>query len=628
TLSADYPDTVQEVVFVATNIEGKISEEVRMAIGLPNDTKAPVLYISSPQENNNMITIKGFVDDDSGVTALTVQGEPVRIAPQSKSFSHDIAASQDLKSVEVTATDEFGNTVKKIIALKDKEPPQITINTWKANEGRLIISGKVNDNIGVKEVRLNDRPIVQGSAAELAFSYNGTLTEASKSAVIVAVDLLNNETREGPRALEIPTDTSAPKGKSIGMKYGSPIVYASGEVNDPAGVKAVYVNGEEVELFDDGTFNIKVNIEVGAPKVELESPSYDDGKVVIAGKAVLGDFTPAKITVESEDLSGNRGVLFSQEVAPYKLNELEVAVNGEVVEINETGGFSHEQPILLGERSVEVSVQDPFDNSAFETLDLEDDKPALDLEPLDYDAGSKLVRLSGKATDEGVGLYTVDVNGIRVDLNDDGSFSYTAGFDQETLSVVATDYIGNVASLTKEVNPPDVWAPVFSLNITPTPAIIGDPVYVEIAALDSNTGLPEILGGAPTVTADAEGTSVPLTVDGDGANYIATLDTTGLSLDAALVTVKVSGKDEAGNSSTDVEGTDAFVLVTNDAIVPSFTVEAVPSPVQLGVKSVIKVYASEDLAQPPMLEAILPSGGKSPLTLSSVNAGEYKASLT
>ncbi len=69
TLSADYPDTVQEVVFVATNIEGKISEEVRMAIGLPNDTKAPVLYISSPQENNNMITIKGFVDDDSGVTA-------------------------------------------------------------------------------------------------------------------------------------------------------------------------------------------------------------------------------------------------------------------------------------------------------------------------------------------------------------------------------------------------------------------------------------------------------------------------------------------------------------------------------------------------------------------------------
>ncbi|MCK5082539.1 MAG: hypothetical protein KAR31_06495, partial [Candidatus Omnitrophica bacterium] len=111
TLSANYPNAVQEVILVATNIEGKTSEEVRMAIGPPNDTKAPVLYISSPQENNNKIMIKGFVDDDSGVKALKVDGTSVKITPQ-KGFSHEIESSPDLKSVEVIATDIFGNRAK------------------------------------------------------------------------------------------------------------------------------------------------------------------------------------------------------------------------------------------------------------------------------------------------------------------------------------------------------------------------------------------------------------------------------------------------------------------------------------------------------------------------------------
>jgi len=625
TLSAEYPAVAQEVVFIATNIEGKTSEEVRLAVGPPNDTKAPVLYISSPQENQKKIVIKGFVDDDSQVKELTVHGASVKITPQ-KSFSHEIESSPDLKSIEVTATDIFRNKAKKIIALKDKEPPKIVIDTWTVKEGRLIISGKVNDNIGVKEIRLNDMPIVQGSGTKLAFSYNGTLTENSKDAVIVAVDLLNNESREGPRELDIPTDTTLPTGKSIGLKYGSPIVYASGEVSDPAGVKAVYVNGEEVELFDDGTFHVKVNINVGLPKVELESPAYDSGKVIIAGKAALGDFDPAKITVESEDLSGNRGVLFSQEVAPYQLNELEVAINGEVVEVSEEGGFSYEQPVLLGEGTVEVKVQDPFENSLIETVDLENKKPVLDLKPLEYDEDNELVVLSGSAKDEGSGLYTVGVNGIRVDLDDGGSFAYTTTFEQGSLSVVATDYVGNITSLTKEVNPPDVWPPVFSLNVIPIPSIIGNPVYVEIAALDSNTRLPEILANTPTVTADAEGVSVPLTIEGEGANYIATLDTTGL--DAALVTVDVQGEDEAGNSSSEIEGDDAFALVEDDTIVPSFTVETVPSPMELGVESKIKVFVSEDLQHIPTLEAILPSGGVSTLELSNVNSGEYGSSLT
>ncbi|MBN1869550.1 MAG: FecR domain-containing protein [Candidatus Omnitrophica bacterium] len=624
-LGADYPPVDQEVILVAANIEGKLSEEVKVVVGPPRDNKAPILYLSAPEKDKKGMIVKGFVEDSSEIARLTVGGVAVEVSGQGK-FSHTIESIDKLDFVEVVASDIFGNEAKKIVAFRDKEKPQITIDTWEAKDGRLVIAGKATDNIGIKQVRLNDMPIAIGEGKELAFSYNGALTADSLNVIVIAVDLMDNETKEGPRTITMPADEKAPTGQSIGMKYGSPIVYASGEVVDPAGVKAVYVNGEEVELFNDGTFNIKVTIDVGLPKLEMESPAYDQGKLIVAGKAAVGDFNPAKITVEAEDLSGNRGVLFSQTAAPYQLNELEVSVNGAVVDVAEDGKFRYEQPVVLGQRTVEIIAKDPFENSFLESQTLEDKKPMLSLSDLQYNADDETILLTGKAQDEGSGLYNVSVNGIRTDVSADGSFTYKSTFNQRSLNVVATDYIGNETSLTKEVKPPDVWAPVFSLSVSPIPAIVGNPVYVEIAALDSKTRLPEILKSAPVVSADADGNPVTLTVEGEGANYIATLKTAGL--DAALVSLKVDGEDEAGNKSSETEGANAFALVADDLIAPSFTVETVPSLLQLGVSSTVKVLSSEDLKEIPSMTAALPSGGTNTLVLSKSGSGAYQASLT
>lgn len=626
TLTADMPQAALVVILVATNIEGKTSIDVPVKIDPPIDEDAPKLYISYPFYEKNQVVIEGSVEDESEIESVTVQGAVVTLTEQNR-FSERLEMTDDLASVVIVAKDIFGNVTQETIAVADQEPPVIIIDTWEVRDGKFMIAGKAQDNVGLKEVRLNKMPIAHGRGeSELAFSYEGALDEDSKDAVIVAVDLFNNETHEGPREIEIPVDTAPPQGESIGIEYGSPEIYVSGMVTDPAGIKAVYVNGSEVDVFTDGSFNVKVDIEVASPKITLETPSYDNGKVAIAGKVAVGDFIPSKITVEAQDLSGNRGVLFTQDVAPYKLDEITVFVNRNVVAIDEAGAFSHEQGMVAGQRTIEVKALDPFDNTATSDLKLESNAPLLELGDLTYNLEERLVLLSGKATDGDSGLYTLLVNGIRIDFNEEGSFSFSGSLTESSLSVLATDYVGNVTTLTKEVTPPDFWPPVFLLEIKPMPAIIGNPVYVEITALDSKTGMPEMLSSAPTVNAAIDGTVASLQVQGEGANYIATLETDGLS--PALVTIDITGEDTAGNTSSEIAGTSVFTLVEEDTIVPSFTLEAIPSPIEIGEEAMIKVFASEEIKELPQLEVVLPSGTVSSIDLTKVNAQEFEASLS
>ena len=628
TLSANIPRDALEVLLIATNIEGKTSEEVVVKIDPPKDEEPPKLYLSYPRYENKSIFVEGSVEDNFRVASLTIHRESLEVA-EDGGFSHEVEMTADLESIDIVVSDSSGNETRDTIVVSDKEPPQLIIDTWEVRSGNLFISGKAQDNIGVREVRLNKRPIAfntLGEGKELPFFYEGTLTEDSKNAVIIAVDLFDNETQEGPRELDIPLDTMPPQGDGISLEYGSPVVYASGKVNDPGGIKAVYVNGEEIEVFGDGGFNVKVNIDVSAPKITLEAPSYDKGKVTVTGKVAVGDFTPAKITVEAEDLAGNRGVLFSQEVSPYQLNELTIFVDGKIVTLDEVGAFSQERGMVFGQKIIDIKAIDPFDNSAILNLELENTAPFLELNELTYDIEKRATLLSGKATDSDSGLYTILVNGIRIDFDEEGNFSHLASFSEGSLGVVATDYVGNVMSLTKEVKPPDIWPPVFSLEIKPIPAIIGSPVYVEITAIDSRTDGPEMLKGSPIITADIEGNTVSLQVQGEGANYIATLDTDGFS--PSLVTIQVEGQDEAGNSSVELEGTNVFTLIKEDTIMPSFTLEVLPDPIELGKESKIKVFASEEIKELPQLEAILPSGETRALDLIKASGSEFEVSLT
>ncbi len=625
-LTADIPQGSVKAVLFAANLEAMTSEDVSVSIDPPpQDNKDPSLIVSYPSFKGDNVVFSGEAEDESGIDRVTVQGVEVTV-DQDGRFLGEVELTKDLKFIEVFAVDNFGNSTKETVAVSDDDPPELEIYAWTIREGNLVISGKATDNVGLKEIRMNDMPIVKGEGNELSFSYEGTLSEDSKDAVIIAVDLFGNEVSDGPHEIEMPKDSSSPQGEGIQVRYEGADVYVSGKVSDPVGIKTVYVNGEEVDFFEDGAFNIKLPLEIGLPQIILESPSYGEGKVTVAGKIAAGDILPQKITVEAEDLSENRGVVFSQGVEPYSLDEVSVFINENVVALDETGKFSEEQILASGQKSVEVKVVDPFEVSVIEMLEFEKNAPLLELNDLEYNTEKKSILLSGKVQDVDSGLKSLLINGIRVNYDESGVFSYSASITEHSLGVVATDFVGNVTSMTKEVAPPDIWPPVFSLAVKPIPALIGSPVYVEITALDSKTTMPEMLKAAPTVNADVGGNMTALSVQGEGSSFVATLDTVGMS--PSIVTLTVSGEDQAGNSSSEVEGADVFALVDKDSISPSFSLESIPSPIVLGEEALIKVFASEEVKETPSLQAILPSGEASQLELSKLNAQEFESKLT
>ncbi|MFC1510551.1 FecR domain-containing protein, partial [Candidatus Omnitrophota bacterium] len=625
TFSAPIPPAALDLILMATNIEGKVSEDVVVNIDPPTDDKAPSLFLSSPVFSGNTVTVSGTVEDDSGIASVRVNQEDV-IVRVDGIFTTEVDVSDGVASIEVVVVDNFNNQTSEVIAIADEEAPTITISSWIAMDGQLIITGKAADNVGVKEVRLNKMPLVFGSGPELEFSYAGALSEDSSAAVIVAVDLFNNETTEGPRELQIPQDTTPPEAEDVNFDYGDGFVVVSGSVKDAAGLKAVYVNAQEVEVFDDGSFSRKITIEGGAPVITGETPAYENGKVTLLGGVALGTFTPAKINIEAEDLSGNRGLISSQQIAPYRVSAIDVFINEKIVPVDAAGAFQYEKGLLAGKKTLEVKAVDPFEVSAVALVELEMNVPVLELQDLEYNVDEKLVIIRGRAEDADSGLAFIAVNGNNIDFDETGAFTKSVSIFESVLTVTATDYVGNASTQSKTIKAPDIWPPVFSVNVSPIPAVIGNQVQIEVTSIDSQTTFPEMLTALPTITAKVDGSAIPLQVQGEGSNFVAILDTAGLN--PSLVNIDVSGTDQAGNSSTESEGTTTFALVEADKILPSFSIEVTPDPLQISNESTIKVFVSEELKTDPSLEAIMPSGALLPLALKKNSAQEYGAVVT
>jgi len=625
TIEISTPASPLTITLTSMNFEGKESQGVDLAIEPIVDEKAPKLYLSAPQFQGSNVIIEGSAEDASGIESVTMHGEALALSAEGR-FSGSVEIEEGLTFFNVIAKDIFGNEISEVIAVSDSQPPEIVIDNWEIQEGRLIISGKAQDNVGVREVRINDAIIAYGEGLELAFNYEGILSENLKDVTLIAVDLFNNIGQEGPRTIEIPTDDLPPEGGDIALRYEGTTIFIEGKVHDPAGIKNIYVQGRAIEPLEDGSFSVQIHVDVAVPEITLEQPSYDNGKVVVAGKVASGGFTPAQIVVEAEDLSENRGEVYREDISLYNFEDISALINEQAVVLNENGGFSQEVGLTFGQTKIDAIATDSFGNQGMATLELEKNSPLLTLNDLEYLKEEEVVIVSGQAMDNESGLYNVLINGIVIEHDAEGSFKHNVSFSESSIGIVATDFVGNGTSQTKESNPPDIWPPVFFLNITPVPAIVGSPVSIEITSKDSRTFNPEILSGIPTVTAMIGDQPITLQAEGEGSNFIATMQTDGLN--PTMVTVSVQGTDTAENISSEVEGNNVFAIVEQDSITPSFSIEVVPSPMVLGEEATIKVFASEELKTSPEISVSLPSNQTQTFVLTKTAQKEYQSIFT
>ncbi|MBU1125711.1 MAG: FecR domain-containing protein, partial [Candidatus Omnitrophica bacterium] len=612
------PASIITATLKSEDASGNTSETVSLTVEPLEDSKPPFLTVANLDYSGNTVIVSGKAEDDSGAPTVSINGRRVELIDGI--FREEFQLSEDLVKFEIVARDASGKSTTVVRVVADTINPEIILESLEYEDGYCLVKGSATDNIGLKEVYCNDTPIEIPLPEGGTFQYRLLLSAQTKEVTVSAVDLYGNYAESSPLPIQLPADSTAPAITLNELSYRGSTVIVSGTATDNIGIQSVTINTIPVNVYEDGSFQIEIPIEVGTPIVVLNDATYENGLLTVSGRANLGAQSPSSITAQAEDLSGNMSQPVEREIAPIELQDLKILVNDERVDLEE-GAFSATLPLERAMADITVLATDPLGNASAEsTLALERIPPIVTTEELRY--GESQVTISGSATDTGSGVAEVLVNGTPAEVENDGTFSYTATIAESTINVVAIDRLGNMASappITIEL--PDKNPPLFVLKVNPLPAIIGKNVFITIDALDSKTRLPEILPVAPEVKVTLpSGESKVLAVNGAGASFDTLLDTTGST--PGTVTIEVKGKDQAGNTGDTTEGTASFILADTDMTSPSLRISVIPpAPVEAGSTITIQVTSSKTLKTLPKAEIRLPGDATFELPLEGSISG-------
>ncbi|MFH0790476.1 MAG: hypothetical protein V2A64_02490 [Candidatus Omnitrophota bacterium] len=612
------PEQMLTGALIAEDASGNHSQEVNVTIEPLIDNYPPRLTVANLEYKGNKVTVSGSSEDDTGIKSVTINGQAVEL--QNNIFSVELDLTPGLTKVEVTATDLSGKTTTVLKIIEDNIKPGITLEDLSYDNGYCLVKGSAADNIGLKEVRVNNIPVPLNLPEGGNFEYPLPITAELKEITAAAVDLYGNFTETPPKTITLPADNIPPILTLNELTYGSPIVIVSGVVKDNVGIKQVLVNGLPVNLYEDGSFKTQIAINFSAPALSLNDPIYDNGMVTLSGRVNPGIQDPREIIAQAEDLNGNKSEVIKKQPQPFQLEDIKVLVNDQLADL-ENGSFSTRIAIEKGMTGITVSAIDPFGNAAQEqTLPLEKVPPIIEVNEPRY--ADNNVTISGTAKDTGAGIAEVLINAASVPVGNDGKFSQTFTVNESSITIVAIDRLGNMATAPPiKLTPADKAVPVFILKVTPMPAIIGKSVFIGIDALDSKTRLPEILSNPPEVKVTLPNAqSLTLTVNGQGASFNAALDTTGLT--PGSINISIKGTDSNGNTGDKIEGISTFLLNTQDNIPPTLKITLTPPPpVIAGTNVQIMLTTSETLKTLPKTEISLPGGTKFELNLEGSLSG-------
>jgi hypothetical protein len=206
---------------------------------------------------------------------------------------------------------------REVAVAMDREAPTIQITEpadiskpIQTQEGSIKIAGTVSDNVGVDRIIV----IVNGVPAKVVvpvagyFSTVVDLEPGTNTIVLKAYDLNGNEAQSDVITVEYtePVDDQAPtinitapvipEGMLV-YETDQPVVVVKGTVSDEGtGVKAVYVNGEQVDLIGD-TFAKKVELTQGSNDIEVVAIDYA-GNIAKTSITVVYDPYLNKLVIE------------------------------------------------------------------------------------------------------------------------------------------------------------------------------------------------------------------------------------------------------------------------------------------------------------------------------------------
>jgi len=445
-----------------------------------HDIIAPVITISSPNEgdvfNDSVITVSGTVTDDVEVSIVKVNNEVVTLT--GSNFSKELTLTEGNNQIEVYAEDLSGNNVTKTVNVIythiDTTKPSINIAYPSYNStvatSSIEIKGSVTDSdSGVKYFKIDGNTITLD--ANGAFAHSVTLNQGLNTFQLEASDNNDNiEQRDFKVNYEEAATDSIPPVISVISPSDNETVNTEninimGSVFDDSLIAVFMINGREVALNNNNEFNFELVLAEGSNEVKLyardEYGNQVNKTINITFNPSASDTTPPVITITShqnnEKLNDEDIIIKGKVTDTNAVNSFKV--NSNIISLSNTGEFSYNTKLQIGENKFEFEAIDDSGNKSNMTLTLylqthQNSGPEIIvISPKDGEViKNDNIDIKGTVKDSD-GVKYLSINNYKVNVKDDNTFLFNLplSLGNNKLTISAKDNIDNSSEIVLNV---------------------------------------------------------------------------------------------------------------------------------------------------------------------------------
>jgi len=496
------------ITVVATDNAGNTASVTITVTYIPPlvaDTAPPLLIVSQPVNNQDFITtsitVSGTATDASGIYSVTVNGNPVAVS-STGSFSASVLLANGSNRIVITATDASANanniTITRTVTYKppafaDTAPPLLIVSQPVNNQdfitNSITVSGTATDASGIYSVTVNGNPVAVSSTG--SFSASVLLANGSNRMVIKATDASANAnnitiTRTITYKPPVVADTEAPllivSQPANNQTFATDPITVDGAAADASGIYSVTVNGYPVAVSSTGSFTTIAYLTNGSNTIVITATdaSTNANNVTITRRVTytppsVADTVPPLLVVSqpvnnqafaTEPITVSGAATDASGIYAVTVNGAPATISG--------NSFSSSLTLNAGTNFIEIEAIDSSSNYNRATVNrtvihspsvIEDTNPPelFVNQPVNgQDFITNSITVSGTASEnngisgtalDSIGIDSVSVNGAII-AQGAGPFStnlyLTPGTN--TITIVAADYAGNTASVTRTVN--------------------------------------------------------------------------------------------------------------------------------------------------------------------------------
>ncbi|MBU1100994.1 MAG: caspase family protein [Bacteroidetes bacterium] len=405
--------------------------------------------LSSKEES---ITISGKIEDENKIRAVFLNNKRINFADDGN-FETSVVLSEGENTFTIdveNVTDGKAQTEFTVLFSPDYLPPQVEFpglyltgsNTLNFSGDSYTLRGRITDEYGLKSFVVNDASVdvqengnfsivlslVKGENKVSVKAVNHKDKTFEKEFIIVSEEIF-------PPIVSFPTLKLSPNKELVVIADRIEIV---GQITDSYGIKSLYINGQSVEVAQDGKFRETIQLNEGSNKITVNAKNIKD-KSTIEVLTIVSSITAPAFDLSSLNLSETNELVFNNDQITIngKVEDAfgisKLTVNGMEVELNNVGQFSSVVNLKDGRNSITVTAINAKNKSTSKTFTIISNQliipPQITItdpvltNSMELTSDDKYVRVKGLASDElGIKEIVVSLNDIVVQRTTRGEF--------------------------------------------------------------------------------------------------------------------------------------------------------------------------------------------------------------